>query len=144
LLNCFAEYLVILSLGFNPKIILRIKKRQYVMGSIGNTVISYHVRSWMSHYKTPKAMHSIWKTCKNLCSTSLQELCISMQGNLHCQLKYWAEGISLLSPLRDVSTDLHIWVFRSEIILNKLLSLESKQSGQCIFHQRYWENKQSG
>ena len=48
----------------------------------------------------------------------------------------------ICSILWSVSTDLHTWVFSSEIIFNKLLSLESKQSGKCTAHLEHWENKQ--
>lgn len=64
---------------------------------------------------------------------------IQMQyGILNCQLMYWAEIISILSILWVVSSR----VFSSAIISSKLLSLENKQSGQCMVHLEYWENKQ--
>lgn len=55
---------------------------------------------------------------------------------------HWVEGISVPSILWDVSADPHTWVFSSEITFNKLLSLENKQSGQCMVHLEHWENKQ--
>ena len=63
---------------------------------------------------------------------------------LNCQLIYWTEGISVVSVRWNVSTDLHTWLLSSEIIFNKLLSLENKQPGQCMVHLEYWENKQAG
>lgn len=63
---------------------------------------------------------------------------------LNCQFTYCPEGISVVSVHWNVSPDLLTRSLSSEIIFNKLLSLENKQSGQCMVHLEYWENKQAG